>query len=235
VGTGANQIVALDATAKLPAVDGSQLTNLPSGATAFVDLTDVPNAYTGAGGKVVTVKGDVSGLEFTPAFVNPMTAVGDIIVGGTAGAATALTVGTDTEVLTLVSGTPSWEPAPQGISGSSGAIQCIIDGGGSVIPTGIAGDVYIPFAATITSAAVFVDAGTITIDIWKDTDTNYPPTDADSITSGTPITLITGTWVRDSAMTGWDKALNVGRVLRFNVDACTTTTMANVVLTYTRA
>ena len=35
VGTGANQIVRLDGTARLPAVDGSQLTNLPSaGATA---------------------------------------------------------------------------------------------------------------------------------------------------------------------------------------------------------
>lgn len=78
VGTGANQIVALDATAKLPAVDGSQLTNLPSG------------------------------------FANPMTAVGDMIVGGTAGAATALAKGTDGEVLTLVSGVPAWEPATGG-------------------------------------------------------------------------------------------------------------------------
>lgn len=40
---------------------------------------------------------------------NPMTAIGDIIVGGTAGAATSLPVGTNGEVLTLVAGTPSWE------------------------------------------------------------------------------------------------------------------------------
>ena len=37
-----------------------------------------------------------------------MTAVGDIIVGSTAGAPAALAAGSDGEVLTLASGTPSW-------------------------------------------------------------------------------------------------------------------------------
>lgn len=42
----------------------------PAGADApdnFLDLTDAPDAYTGEGGKVVTVKADESGLEFTAA------------------------------------------------------------------------------------------------------------------------------------------------------------------------
>lgn len=50
------------------------------GASAFIDLTDVPAAYAGAGGKVVAVKADVSGLEFItapatgePALGNPAT------------------------------------------------------------------------------------------------------------------------------------------------------------------
>ena len=34
------------------------------GATAFTDLTDVPSAYTGDGGKLVAVKATVDGLEF---------------------------------------------------------------------------------------------------------------------------------------------------------------------------
>ena len=35
------------------------------GAVVFTDLTDVPNAYTGESGKVVTVKATEDGLEFT--------------------------------------------------------------------------------------------------------------------------------------------------------------------------
>lgn len=45
VGTGANQIVQLDSEAKLPAVDGSQLTNLPEGIDTFTELTDTPANY----------------------------------------------------------------------------------------------------------------------------------------------------------------------------------------------
>ena len=41
VGTSANNVVQLDGTAKLPAVDGSQLTNLPSGASTLGALSDV--------------------------------------------------------------------------------------------------------------------------------------------------------------------------------------------------
>ncbi len=41
VGTGANEVVQLDGSAKLPAVDGSQLTNLPAGVTTLAALTDV--------------------------------------------------------------------------------------------------------------------------------------------------------------------------------------------------
>ena len=47
----------------------------------------------------------------------PMSAAGDIIVGGTSGVAARLGKGSDTEVLTLASGTPSWAaPAGGGIS-----------------------------------------------------------------------------------------------------------------------
>ena len=35
------------------------------GSTTFVQLSDTPNSYTGAGGKIVSVKSDATGLEFT--------------------------------------------------------------------------------------------------------------------------------------------------------------------------
>src|SRR4030067_1075260 len=54
----------------------------------------------------------INGIDITTTgMTNPMTASGDIIHGGTAGAPVALPKGADGEVLTLVSGLPSWEAA----------------------------------------------------------------------------------------------------------------------------
>lgn len=44
-------------------------------------------------------------------FTNPMTTIGDLIVGTTAGAATRLGIGTSNYVLTVVGGTATWQPA----------------------------------------------------------------------------------------------------------------------------
>jgi len=65
VGTSANKIVQLDGSAKLPAVDGSNLTNLPSGgASAFTGLSDTPANFTSSGSKFVKVNSGASALEF---------------------------------------------------------------------------------------------------------------------------------------------------------------------------
>jgi hypothetical protein len=48
-------------------------------------------------------------------FANPMTAVGDIIKGGTSGAAGRLAIGSTSQVLTVVAGAPAWAtPTPLG-------------------------------------------------------------------------------------------------------------------------
>ena len=49
VGTAANEIVQLDGSAKLPAVDGSQLTNLPSAAPEYLIIEDQKTSGTGGG------------------------------------------------------------------------------------------------------------------------------------------------------------------------------------------
>ena len=65
VGTSANKIVQLDGSAKLPAVDGSNLTNLPSGgASVFTGLSDTPANFTSSGSKFVKVNSGASALEF---------------------------------------------------------------------------------------------------------------------------------------------------------------------------
>ncbi len=60
----------------------------------------------------------------------------------------------------------------------------VIDGGGSTISTGIAGDIEVPFNCTIDRVTLLADqSGSIVIDIWKDTYANYPPENSESITA----------------------------------------------------
>ena len=81
VGTSALQVVQLDASAKLPAVDGSQLTNLPSAPVTSV---------AGKTGAVTLTASDVSGL----ATVATTGAYSDLSGKPTLGTAAALDVGT---------------------------------------------------------------------------------------------------------------------------------------------
>lgn len=60
-----------------------------------------------------------SGVNVGTLMTNPMTASGDIIYGGTSGAPTRLTKGTDGNVLTLASGVPAWAAS----TGGSGAVE----------------------------------------------------------------------------------------------------------------
>ncbi len=104
-----------------------------------------------------------------------------------------------------------------------GAIEFVIDGGGSAITTGIKGDLEIPFACTITAVAMLADqSGSIVVDIWKQTYADYPPEDANSITASAPPTITNAVKSQDTTLTGWTTAISAGNILRFNVDSVTT-------------
>lgn len=61
-------------------------------------------------------------------FTNPMTAAGDMIDGGTAGAAQRLPVGSANQVLTVVAGAPAWENAASGFTNPMTTLGDMIDG-----------------------------------------------------------------------------------------------------------
>jgi hypothetical protein len=85
---------------------------------------------------------------------------------------------------------------------------------------GIKGEVEVPFNCEIVAASIVADiAGNAVVDIWKDTYANFPPVDADSITAAAPLTLTAVLKNRDTTLTGWNKTLNEGDWLRFNVDS----------------
>lgn len=110
-------------------------------------------------------------------------------------------------------------------------LNFVIDGGGSVITTGVKGFIEVPYACTISEVRLLADqSGSIVIDIWKDTYANYPPTDADSITASAPPTLSSAAKSEDSTLTGWTKSLSKGDILGFNVDSVDTITRVTLVL-----
>ena len=96
-------------------------------------------------------------------------------------------------------------------------------------------DIEVPFDCTIVAAVLLADAsGSIVIDVWKDSYANFPPTDADTITSATPPTITTATKSEDTTLTGWTTSLTKGDILRFNVDSVTTITRVTLMLRVTK-
>jgi hypothetical protein len=148
---------------------------------------------------------------------------------------------------------PQGDPGPDGADGVPGApgargadggaitgavfqVVAVIDGGTAAITGNPEVDVTIPAAGTITSWTLLADvAGTAVIDIWNDTYANFPPTDADSITAAALPTLAGTNKATDSTLTGWDKALAAGDVLRFHLDSSSTVKRLELTLTYTRS
>jgi len=114
------------------------------------------------------------------------------------------------------------------------SIVFVIDGFGSVISTGVKGDIVFPFAGTITSWTLLADqSGSIVVNLWKDTYANYPPTVADKITASAPPTLSSAAKNTNSTLTGWTKTFAVGDVLRVNVDSAATITRVTLSLAVT--
>lgn len=126
-----------------------------------------------------------------------------------------------------------------GVSGSTGTINVVIDGGGAEIADGIKGDLVMDFACTLTAWTLLADqSGAIVVDIWKDSYANFPPTDADAMPGSgkEPTIAASGVKAQDTAITDWTTDdVSAGDVLRFNVDSCTTIQRVTLVLTFTRA
>ena len=101
-------------------------------------------------------------------------------------------------------------------------LSMIFDGGGSVITPTITRYLYIPFAATITGYALLADvSGSVTIDVWKEPFSGFPPTVANSITGGNPMAIASAqSNVQTIIPSSWTVTVNVGDCLAFNLSAC---------------
>jgi len=111
------------------------------------------------------------------------------------------------------------------------SITFIIDGICATIAAGEKGHLEIPFNCTIQRVTIEADqTGTVVVDIWKDTYANFPPTNADSITSVTPPTITTAQKSQDATLTNWTTSISTGDILAYNVDSCTNITRVTISL-----
>ena len=100
-----------------------------------------------------------------------------------------------------------------------------LDNRNTVFATGVAGDIHVPFACTITGVFIFADqTGSIVLDLWKDSFANFPPTDADSITASAPVTISSAAKASDTTLTGWTTSIAAGDIIRVNIDSVSSIT-----------
>lgn len=100
------------------------------------------------------------------------------------------------------------------------SLNLIVDGHGSPITTGIKGDVRVDFLCKLVGWKLVADVvGDVSLDVWKDTYDNFPPTIADSIV-GTPVpSLVSQIKNSDEDLVGWETVFEAGDYLRLNVDS----------------
>ena len=104
-------------------------------------------------------------------------------------------------------------------------VTFIIDGGGAAIETGEKGYLEIPFDATVEEWRLLAGTvGDITIDVWKDSYSNFPPSNADAMPgAGNEPSITAGRKAESTDLSAWTETdISKGDILAFNVDSCGT-------------
>jgi hypothetical protein len=111
-------------------------------------------------------------------------------------------------------------------------ITIIIDGAGSAITTGAKkAYVRVPCNMTLTGWDVVADqAGSIVVDLWKDTYANFPPTVTDTFAGTEKPTLATTQKAQDVSLTSMNTTLTEGEYIEANVDSAATVTKMIITL-----
>lgn len=199
----------------------------------------------------VTITGTGPGTGTVTHTAGPLTADQPMFGNAADDAKAGTKSGNTNKVVTMGAGTPAendcakWDANGNLVgygaacgAGGGGIVEQIgmgLDGNGSAISTGVKGYTQMQYACTINSWTLLADqAGSMVVDIWKNSYANYPPTDADSITGSSPPTLSSANKATSSTLTGWTTAINAGDILGFNVDSATAVTRVRLILKCTR-
>ena len=100
-----------------------------------------------------------------------------------------------------------------------------LNGGGSAIATGSAGNKRFKQAWTITGYSILSDSScSCSVDLWETTYSAYDgtthPVVGDSIVASAPIALSSAYKYEDVTLTGWTKTIAVDNILHANVTSC---------------
>jgi hypothetical protein len=123
------------------------------------------------------------------------------------------------------------------VSTDSGATALLFqkDNNGVVLGTGIQGDLYIPFACTVTAVTLTADqTGSMVVDLWKANYSVFPPTVSNTITAAALPTLSSALKYTDSTLTGWTTSVSAGDIIRVNINSVSNVQRFMLALTVTR-
>lgn len=202
----------------------------------------------GAGSSLYIAAGDMNLATTRQIQWGLITSSQNAFISGTEGAASFIRLGTvDTERLRITAnGGVSFGSTgtAYGVAGQSlvsagdaapvwtdqiTSITFVFSGAGSPILPGYAGDLQVPFACTITEAALVADqSGSIVIGISKSSYAGFPGS-LTSIVASAPPTLSSQQKSVNSTLTGWTTSVAANDVFRFSVTSATAVT--NVTLT----
>jgi hypothetical protein len=116
------------------------------------------------------------------------------------------------------------------VGARSGSLTYVIDGAGSVVTTGVKGQLSVPANCTITGWTITADqSGSAVVDVLHSTYSGFPTTS--SIAGTDKPTLSSAQKNTDSTLSGWGStSLSVGDIVQFDVDSCSTCTRLIVTL-----
>lgn len=150
------------------------------------------------------------------------------------GALTGLADDDHPQYLTDPEGDAQYAPAAH-THAIAGVIGFVFDGNGTALVVGSKCRITVPFACTITANRMLADqAGSVVVDIWKDTYANYPATIADTIVAAAKPTISAAAKSEDTTLTGWTLSVAAGDTLIANIDSCSAITQLLVQLKVTR-
>ena len=152
---------------------------------------------------------------------------GQIVYCDTTNSTDVLGIGTAGQVLTVNSGAtaPEWRDNDWALNISLG------DGSNAIDTDEPEQWLQLPKAGIIEGFKMAADtSGDLTVDVWKATFANFPPTDGGSITSSAQCELSSELTTANSTLTGWTTTFSAGDWLKFHVDTAGTLTQATLVL-----